>query len=419
MAQDSPAAPLKSIVIVGGSYGGVSTAHHLLRHAVPKLPNSSSYQLVLISAASQILCRPACPRALISDDMFNQEKLFVDIPTVFEQYPKGSFRFVHGTATNLDHVKRTVSVDLTAGKVETIEFHALVIATGASTPSPLLGLTHDVGALRASWAAFRKALPAAKHIVIAGGGPTGVETAGELGEYLNGRAGWFSSRPENPKVTITLVTSASKILPLLRPSIATKAEDYLAKVGVNVLKNARVKSVTPSQAGGEGEVASKATVTLEDGRTLDADLYIPATGATTNTSFISDALLTEDGRVGCIPGTLRVDKAGPRIYAVGDAASYARPAIHNILQAVPVLGANIKRDLLMEAGQTTSAVGGDRIFKEDTREMQLVPIGRNGGVGAAMGWSLPSFAVWLIKGRDYWLWTTGDLWSGKQWAKET
>ena len=38
---------------------------------------------------------------------------------------------------------------------------------------------------------------------------------------------------------------------------------------------------------------------------------------------------------------------------------------------------------------------------------------------AAMGWRIPSFLVWLIKGRDYWLWTTGDLWSGKQCAKES
>jgi len=106
-------------------------------------------------------------------------------------------------------------------------------------------------------------------------------------------------------------------------------------------------------------------------------------------------------------------------YAVGAAASYAPPAIHLILNAVPVLCANIKRDLLLASGKEESAVGGDRVFKEDTRETQLVPIGRSKGVGAVMGYRLPSFLVWLIKGRDYWLWTTGDLWSGKPWAKES
>ncbi len=418
MAQNTTPASQKNIVILGGSYGGVSTAHYLLKHAVPHLPDKESYQVVIVSASSQAMCRPACPRALISDDMFPQEKLFVNIPKAFEQYPKGSFRFIHGTAAELDHTNRTVSISLAIGNTEKIDFYALVIATGASTPSPLLGLNRDEDHLRTNWTAFRQALPTAKNIVIVGGGPAGIETAGELGEFLNGRAGWFSSKLANPKVPITVVSAGSKILPALRPTIAKKAEEYLAKVGVTVIKNARVKTVTPHGAGTD-RATTKATLTLEDGKTLDADLYIPATGMRPNTGFINEALLTTDGRVDTNASTLRVDKAGPRVYAVGDAASYARPAIHLILSAIPVLCANIKRDLLLASGDEKSSVGGDRVFKEDTRETQMVPVGKSMGVGAAMGYQLPSFMVWLIKGRDYWLWTTGGLWSGKQWAKES
>jgi NADH dehydrogenase FAD-containing subunit len=411
-------AAMKKIVILGGSYGGVSTAHYLLKHVVPHLPDKASYQVIIVSASSQAMCRPACPRALISDDMFPQEKLFVNVPKAFEQYPKDSFRFIHGTATELDHTNRTVSISLANNNTEKIDFYALVIATGASTPSPLLGLNRDDEFLRTNWTAFRKALPTAKSIVIAGGGPAGIETAGELGEFLNGRAGWFSSKLANPKVPITVVSGNSKILPALRPAIAKNAEDYLAQVGVTILKNARVKTVTPHGAGTDS-VTTKATLTLEDGKTLDADLYIPATGTRPNTGFIHAELLTGDGRVDTNASTLRVDKAGPRVYAVGDAASYARPAIHLTLSAIPVLCANIKRDLLLASGKEESAVGRDRVFKEDTRESQLVPVGKSKGVGAAMGYRLPSFMVWLIKGRDYWLWTTGDLWSGKHWAKES
>jgi len=147
----------------------------------------------MVSASSQAMCRPACPRALISDDMFDQEKLFVNVPKLFEHYPEGSFIFIHGTATEVDHTNRTVSISLASGSIEKIDFFSLVIATGASTPSPLLGLNGDADLLRTNWAEFRKALPTAKSVVIAGGGPAGVETAGELGEFFNGRAGWFSS----------------------------------------------------------------------------------------------------------------------------------------------------------------------------------------------------------------------------------
>ncbi|KAI8311740.1 Oxidoreductase ptaL [Colletotrichum sp. SAR11_59] len=411
--------PKKNIVILGGSYSGVSTAHYLLRHVIPDLAAEEGYQVVLVSSSSHVMCRPACPRALISDDMFPQDKLFVDIATAFEQYPADRFHFMCGTATALDHVNRTVSVAVAEGVViEKLDFDALIIATGAFTPSPLLGLNSSYEGLRQSWEDFRKALLHAKTIVIAGGGPAGVETAGELGEYLNGRAGFFSSTLEKPKVAITLVTAGSKILPALRPSLAQKAERYLAQVGVTVIKNTRVNSVSPGEAGVK-DVGMSATINLSNGQTLGADLYIPATGTCPKTSFINPSLLTSDGRVETNPSTLRVDKAGPRIYAIGDVSSYARPAVHNILGAVPVLCANLKRDLLLVSGKPNVAIRDDRVFKEDVREMQMVPIGKSKGVGAAMGWRLPGFLVWLIKGRDYWLWTTMKLWSGEQWAVAT
>lgn len=415
----------KNIVVLGGSYGGISAAHSILKHTLPHLPNKETYHVVMISAASQAMCRPGCPRALISDDLLDQSRFFVDIPQQFEQYPTGNFRFIQGTATELDHQSRTVtyrSRTHEGGQTDVkIPFYALVIATGTSTPSPLFSFNKDEGALRVSWEAFRHALSTASSIVVAGGGPTGVEVAGELGEYLNGRAWFFGSKLENPKVSVTLVTADKKILPILRPSLADKAEGMLTRVGVTVIKNARVKSVSPEGSGSEAAaLATKTTVALENGQTLEADIYIPAFGVTYNTSFVAKELLISDKRIDTNPSTLRVDKAGPRIYAVGDVTSAARPAVHNILSQIPVLSANIKRDLLSDAGITGAAVPGeDRVFKEDTKETQLVPIGQSKGVGAFSGFAVPSFLVWLIKGRDYWLWTTGNLWNGKQWSKES
>ncbi|OGM48409.1 putative AMID-like mitochondrial oxidoreductase [Aspergillus bombycis] len=394
----------RDIVVLGGSYAGVSAAHYLLKHVVPKLPDPEGYQVTLISASSHALCRSACPRALISDQFFDQEKLFVNIFKVFEQYQDDrirNFRFIHGTVTQLDHTGRNVTVNFTAkDTTDTIDFHALVVATGASTPSPLLGLNRDVGDLRANWTAFRAALPTAKSILISGGGQP------------------ESRQPlVNPTVPITVVTSGPQILPLLRPSLASLAEQYLAQVGVTVIKSARVQNVATS-ADSKDPLTAKTTVTLEDGQTLGADLYIPATGTRANASFIGRPLLTPDGRIDTNPSTLRVDKAGPRVYAIGDVSSWARPTVHFIVEAIPVLCANMKRDLLLAAGEDESSVGEDRLFKEDTRETQVVPIGQSKGVGAAMGYRLPSFLVWLMKGRDYWLWTTEKLWSGRQWSKE-
>lgn len=277
-----------------------------------------------------------------------------------------------------------------------------------------MGFNKDADFLREQWELFRKGLESAKSIVIAGGGPVGIETAGELGEYLNGR-GIKSGKV--PKVLITVVTSGDQILPILSPAVAKKAEGLLADVGVTIMKGVKVTSVSPEGAGREN-VGCAAKVTLEDGKVLEADLYIPAVGMTYNTGFISKSLLTADGRVNVNSFTLRVDAAGPRIYAVGDVSSAARPAVHNIFPAIPVVCANLKRDLLLASGKEESEVCKERTFTEDKRATQMVPIGKSKGVGMAMGWTLPSLMVWAVKGRDYWLWTMGGLWSGKQWNKE-
>jgi len=336
----------KQIVILGASYGGLSSAHYLLKHVIPKLPEGE-YLVTVVSASSQVLCRPACPRAMISDDILPQEKLFVDVARCLKQYGEKAVHFINGIVEELDHTNRTVSISLGTGNIENIKFHALVIATGASTASPLFGLNKDSDTLRAEWAEFRKALPTVKTIAIAGGGPSAVETAGELGEFLNGKPGWFYNH--SMKVQITIITSGPQILPLLRPSIAEKAEELLTKVGVTVIKNSRVMSVEPHDAGVEN-VSTKATLTLGNGETLKADLYIPAVGTRPNTGFAKSDILAPDGRIDT-NATFRVDKAGPRIYAVGDVASCARPAVHNILNSIPIMCANMERDLLLATGE--------------------------------------------------------------------
>jgi NADH dehydrogenase FAD-containing subunit len=363
------------------------------------------------------MCRPACPRALLSDDLFDQEKLFVNTAQQLEQYAQENVKFVCGTARNVDHENRTATIEVNDGEEQVIRFHTLVVATGASTPSPLLGLNSTSSDLRHAWSLFRPALPTAKRIVIAGAGPAGVEVAGELGQYLNGSPGWFASGKSKAKIEITLIATGDRILAALRPSIARTAESYLSALGVTLVKNARVERVEPETAGrNTTDLKSPATIILSNGQVLEADLYIPATGARPNTSFHTASLLQDDGRVMTNPGTLRVDSAGPRIYAIGDCSSTpTHPSVHQIINAVPILCSNIKHDLLLDAGASASP---ERNFEEDLRETQLVPIGTQKGVGAAMGWRLPSWVVWAIKGRDYWLWTTGRLWSGAQWAKE-
>jgi apoptosis-inducing factor 2 len=250
-----------------------------------------------------------------------------------------------------------------------------------------------------------------------------VETAGELGHYLNGKAGWFSSEPKNIKTAITLVTSGPRLVPILRPALGKKAETYLNKVGVKVIYNTSVNATVPERAGRLDEaqesienVTAPATVTLSDGQVLEADLYIPAYGLIPNTEFLPKTFLTDKGKVAA-DKFLRVPAAGPRVYALGDVASVEDTGnaggIFELFTALPVVVTNIKRDLLHDAnvatdedeeeGKKTHAgpPGKDRPFEYKPSETLVVPVGQSNGVGAVFGWKLPNFVVWLLKTSNY------------------
>lgn len=79
--------------------------------------------------------------------------------------------------------------------------------------------------------------------VIVGGGPTGVELAGALGEIANDTLqGEFRSiRPEEAQ--IFLVEAAPRILGTYPPDLSTKAEESLNRLGVLPLTGARVVSI--------------------------------------------------------------------------------------------------------------------------------------------------------------------------------
>jgi len=94
--------------------------------------------------------------------------------------------------------------------------------------------------------------------------------------------------------------------------------------------------------------------------------------------------------------------------------------IPEIQLEVPVLASNMQRDLLAahSGGLSSKTKGADRIYVPETRELQIVPVGRGGGVGAAWGWRVPSWAVWLIKGRDFMVGGAVDKVYGKPEVKE-
>ncbi|KAF2629601.1 FAD/NAD(P)-binding domain-containing protein [Macroventuria anomochaeta] len=406
----------ETILILGGSYAGISAAHYALKHTIPQLPkeNDVTYNVTLVNPSKDLYWRFAAPRALVSKQMMPYDQIFYPIEPAFTYaFPK--FKFIQGTATHVDAAGQSVSVTTVEGEQMTVNYAALVIATGFTTPSPLFTQANDRASLEAVYDAFQQGLKTAKTVVIGGGGPVGVETAGEVAEILNGRPGFMGAGPKNPKAQVTLVCADKKLLPVLRESIGKTAEGFLKKLGCSVTYNTRVVSAIKTSK----EEGAKTKVELSNGETIEADIYIDATGSRPNTSFLPKEWLDNRNRVSCNPKTLRVEheSAGPRVYALGDVGSYTRGGVMDLSLAVPVVMTNLKQDLLRHLSGTVFA--GDRHYNPNLKEQQICPIGTQKGVGAFNGFKVPSQMVWMIKGRDYLIsqLAQGTL-RGDQWKKE-
>jgi NADH dehydrogenase FAD-containing subunit len=327
-----------------------------------------------------------------------------------------------------------------------IPFHALVIATGTSAESPLLSLHGPYQKTLKSLQAFHDRVAHASSVIVAGGGPSGIECAGQLATWLNrgkkpiplptspasatfptaekkhawklqrilsssngeranseDRQGDTAPSPATRK-TIILISGHDRLLPRLRPELGAQAEAKLKKLGVNVMHNMRVEKAIETGSG-------TTRCILNDDLTISCDAFVAATGLYPNTSFMPEEMLTASGYIDADPSSLRVPKV-PRVFAVGDCASHSKNSIQDVYDSLPILLQNLKNDLIAYELQAEHPYGGqgaetklekleDWAYLQNPTDSQLMPISRFGGVGILFGMKLPSVMVWLMKGRDY------------------
>ena len=389
----------RNIVILGASFGGLSAAHYIARHTLPKLQRSkdAKYAIHLVDPSSHFWWHIGAPRSIVSVKEMAHKDSFVPIMDGFKQYGslKDSIIFHHGEATGLDTGARTVSIKTHEGGAETLEYYALIIGTGIRSQTALTTLQGDYTISQKALEEMNRKLASAKEIVVGGGGPIGVETAGELGSHLKGKA------------KITLIAGSDKLLPVLRKSLSDKAQKQLENVGVTVKYNTKVKSTEQSSDG-------KVEIALENGQVLSADVYIPAVGVKPNTEWLPAELKKSNGYVKTNQNTLRVDEAGSLVYAVGDVAGVDRGGVINLYNSFPVAAANMSHDLLAAAKVGSVA---EKKYQWKDAETQVVPVGAKTGVGAFNGWQMPGFAISKIKGKDYMLNQMPGFTEGKKWTK--
>ncbi|KAI8945418.1 hypothetical protein F4801DRAFT_127137 [Xylaria longipes] len=363
----------KTVVVLGGAYAGVQVAHRLLKST---LPHVKDLKVILVSKNSNFYWNMAAVRAIVPG-VLKPEEYTQPIAPGFAKYPADAFEFIIGTAQAVDYDSKTVNVIVGADASERqLNYDYLVVATGTrnagttNVPWKNNGTHEEITALLAE---TQEKVTAAKHIVVAGAGATGVEAAAELGfEYGN---------PKNPanKKEIILLSAHKEVLD--GDSIASNVASELKKLNVTVRGSARVANATTSPDG-------KTEVVLENGEKIVTDLYLPTMGMTPNTDFFPEMLLTA-GRFIDIDEFYAV-RGAENIWAAGDVVWKPRGSfVHTDKQAAGV-AKNI--DAVIRGKNQTPV-------KTIPIDVLMVATGRSRGAGRMGPIKAFSLIVYLIKGK--------------------
>ncbi|RSL41665.1 hypothetical protein CEP54_015744 [Fusarium duplospermum] len=362
----------KNFIILGAGMTGLPLAHYVLKHYATK----HDLKVILVSRSDEFYWNIATPRAAIPGQLTN-DQVFFSIPKAFSKYPSQRFEFVLGNIEIWNPDENSVAVNQSDGQTRVLHYDTILVATGSdyvdNMPWKLVGTSQET---RSSLAKLRDAVDKAKSIIVGGGGPTGVEFAGELG-YQYAKTG---------KKQVTLVVTYK--LPLESKNLeATRqaAMKELEKLNVKVITNARITNTT-HEAGGGSTLELKKT----DGtnRMLEADLFVPTWGVTFNTSFAPSSLLGSNGRLKVTsslraPGYDNVFLAGDAANADSYAATIREPQVRYLATAI---------------GQYLAGTKVQK-YSPETKVGLASSVGPSRGVGQMGNFNMWSLLVWYFKAR--------------------
>ncbi len=397
-----PTDPERRIVIIGGGYAGTTLAVRLGR-ALKRRPRPGVEVLLLETSP--------CQQALSELDLVavgpeRPEFCELWLPAVLKDLP---VRTCFNRVETIDPQRRVVTI---AG-CEEVEYWRLIVATGAVPfVPPVPGLAEraitmwsvadaqrlqnrareqaKVAAGMPTAALRREALS----FTVCGGGATGVEVVGTLGQLLPKRAAEVGLDPGD--LNIHLVEGRADILYDLRAPQRAKARARLAKMGVEVVTGSMIERV------------NEASLTLADGREVPAATLVWCGGAKADPHAAGWGFSLDN--VGRIPVDTDSKATGfDDVYVLGDVAAFRDPKDNRVL---PMLAQFAITSAEHATGNILSEIdGGTTTPFVPNQHGEFVSVGPSWGVGWMFGIGLSGVPAIFMKRLTYVLywWQVGGF----------
>jgi NADH dehydrogenase len=349
------------VLVLGGGFAGVGAAHELedadAEVVVVDRHDYHTFQPLLYQLATGLLEETAVGHSL-RDLVGHQENTVVH----------------RGSVSAVDLEARRVSFD----DLEPITYDYLVFGLGAEVnffgtegaadhAFPMYTLPNALGLkdhLLQRWDAVDHdpslIADGALNVVVVGGGPTGVETAGAVAELY--RAELAQDYPDIPQdeARVTLVEAGPELFSMFEPKLREYATKALTDRTVDVQTGAMVASVSPNR------------VRLRSGEELKAHTLVWGAGLQGNPVVQSLGLELERGnRIGVGADLTLADH--PEVFVVGDVAAIFDPKSEQVL---PQLGS-----VALQSGEHAGETIARRIAGKKTKPFAYKDKGTMAAIG--------------------------------------
>jgi NADH dehydrogenase len=388
-------APDKRVLIVGGGFGGVYTALRLERALRPE----DRTEVTLISPENFFLFTPML--AEIVSSQIDTTHAINPMRRLFK-----STHFIEGSAMGIDLNGRMVRVRYPTGVEGNHAYDHLVLAVGATTSffgmKDVEDAAYTVKSLGDAILLRNRVIellelaviehePAGRAdlltLVVAGGGFTGVEMAGEINDLIRRAAKYYPNITPR-EIRVILVEARERILPEFDEGLAEFARRRLRAAGVEVRTSVRVSG------------ASDRGVRIEGQDSIPCRTLIWSTGVAPH-PVIQNSDLPKSGRGWVIADAhMRVD-GHPDVWAIGDCAQIPDPLRPGHFQ--PALAQHGIREAKRLADNIAGTIRGrpTREFRYKTLG-QLAILGHYNGIGTIGPIRLSGFPAWFAW-RTYYL----------------
>jgi len=226
--------------------------------------------------------------------------------------------------------------------------------------------------------------------VIVGGGFAGVETAGELNDFIRDSVNDYYHNIDTRNIKFVIIQSGNRLLPEMSEKLGQFALENLRKSGVEVILNSRVIG------------ASQYSVKLKDGSIIPTKTIIWS-GGVAPASLVSNLVCTHDSKSGRIIVDRYLEVPNYKgVFSLGDCAFIVDPSTGNpyppTAQHAIREGAAVAKNIIAEIEEKPER---KEVFDYKTKGM-MASIGKRTGVGNLLGIQVQGFLAWWIW-RNYYL----------------